>query len=105
MIKIYTEQERKEMGEVRSIDLEEKYKNTGFVLLNSRYDYEDIDGHRCNCGTIGTLYAMADYEDFEAYKRAISEASDIKDCGCVAVFDTFDLEDGYHVYRRYSRRS
>ena len=98
MLKIFTPEERKAMGEVRSYDIEADYPNKAFIMINTRNYYRIVDGIKCNSGIIGTLYAMADYEDQDDYTKAIAEASNIDGVIDVATFTNFDIKDGmYYV--------
>lgn len=94
MVKVFTEQERKEMGEVTSFELMNKYPNKAFIMINSRDFTETVNGLECNSGSIGILYAMADIAGYEDYLDLVADIVGTSEFGEIATFNSLHIKDG-----------
>ena len=94
MVKIFTPEEQKEMGEVFSEELKAKYPNKAFIMINTKNNYINVNGKKCMYGIRGTLYSMVDYKDSEEYGKIMESIYNTDEIDNVGTFTNFEIRNG-----------
>jgi hypothetical protein len=96
MIKKFSKEEMKQMGIVKSKEIEEIYRNKYIIMVDCSLNFYTRNGEDIQFGMKGYLYAIGDLEDKEEIYKLTSEAADEYDC--ISSYGNFAIRDGrYYV--------
>ena len=99
MLKIFTPEEQREIGEITSDAAKGRYPNKAFIMINYRKNFSLVNGEECLSDIAGTLYAIADLEGKDAYSQTICDLQGSDDIENIAVFMNFGIRDDGTYYK------